>query len=197
LGLAAAAALIGRGRRISYRPILIGPSVSCEILGPPVGVRSNSDSAVFLLDQDLESTSYLHFRKLRSKGAIGGNNLKLEDPIGFDQMLSRRLDSDPELHLVSPFPHYVFQAKFGKGSRTPTDRMLSIIVAGERVYDSALSMIVATALRDAWLELLTNNALLRQLIHVLLRDRNYTRKVTRLSGLHFVPHQVFAGDRVL
>ena len=191
LGSAPAATLIGRGASTGFLPLMLLPCTSEQIVvpndsTPRVGVL---DCGEYLFINDDPSVPAFSFDALIRQGHVRESQVKVlhSEP---HETFSRLRQGTSETRAILFFPHYHFNCRLNNCTSIPDPRaernneQMVMFVHESFICDSKRAKYLDIAIRDAWLELRANAALLRRVVALMLGDPVYVRMIARSAGLY-------------
>ena len=140
----------------------------------------------FFPDQQFTSTAYV-FDELVRLGVLSKTRVKVHSA-GPEAVFGAMADK-ARINSLLWFPHFAFNAVYNKTRIVPLPKPLHLlknfVVGHEALFrDALLIRSLEVCIRDAWLTLVEQPAVLRRVIDLLFEDEDYWKLFSRSSGLH-------------
>lgn len=195
LGIAPAASLMAWTGKQEYAPLMLMPSMSHALIAPQNGEAGALAkwSGQMLLLREEPSTSLFYLEDLQRQALIKPSQFVTRH-VEPDEVASELAKGDNTQQAVLFFPFYSLNQLCNTchpaaNISDPLCIRESVLFAQARLLgDTELSRCVDIAIRDAWLELLSNALVRRRLINSLMSDSQYLRFLYRTSGMRFMRH---------
>ncbi|MBL7662480.1 hypothetical protein JNK13_06985 [bacterium] len=193
LGIGPTGTLLARDQGKTYRPLMLMPALSHRMLAPEEALnnkKENSAAQISYLKDD-PSTSSFYYDSLVSSGAVPGRKFKTfhMEP---DEAAKVLATGDPERRAILFFPHYALNQAYNRTvtldqENNPARLQESVLFVHQRIYeDQKLCQAIEIAIRNAWLTLSADHALLEELVQRLSSNDEFIRFLLRISGTQYM-----------
>jgi len=181
--------VLRRSRVLGFRPLLLMPPGSHRIVTSARNARTPElNSGVYCYMKDVPATVGLYFddlvdSKLIHKSKVGIRHANPEESF---QILN---SGNSEIRAVLAYPHYHFHVLAGHSELLPHNHAHlayrdAILFVHESLFaDSVAARALEILVRDAWLTLRDDPAVLRGVVQQMFDDEQSVKYLYRLSGL--------------
>lgn len=183
LGEAPAATFLGMGAP-GYHPLMFLPNVDHRVVSSNPG--SGNDTFMMMCDEP--STASFYFEDLKRSGELTHFGVEKVHKEPFEVFMDLKGTSEA-VKAVLFFPYYDANLKFNNcvisdcSSSVPTTKE-KVLFVHESIYrDSVRVRLLNVAIRNAWLELIENEALLGGMVGDLIKQPGFVKSLKRFTGI--------------
>ena len=200
VGVLPATPLFAVGKKSEYSLQMIMPKASNRVLASGGAQKSRTflaggKEAKYIFCSERPTSASFCFEELKREGVIHSRQVSVVhmEP---HEVLKALNSSDTSLRSILWFPHYHFNRILNDCNfveeTSGIDLSLETLLFAHSKFRSSSSrcLNLLVAIRDAWLELQSNPALVGELSLALLSDRDYQRYLTRITGLVFASNKL-------
>ena len=193
LGLAPAARLLSKRRRLGYRPFMLMPSMSQRLMKPvskssPRTPNTEVDNCKYLLIADRVSNGTFCLDDLLRRRLIRRNAISLESAESDEAFVALR-EGAQDTRAILFFPYYCVNGLLKTSEIVPAPAENSyhirtiMFLREEIAANKELAFALEVLLRHSWLKLMMHPKLVRQTAETLSEDTSYLESISRYGGL--------------
>lgn len=191
VSISCAAFMLREGRRIDYLPLMVMPRTTHRIItkSSPLRKQKPLTQGEYLFVTDGVTTSSLYMDDLLRNGHLKKRGIK-NTFVEQDEITHYFKSGTEDLRAIIWFPHYIFNKMFNNSQvfdvlRTDALNDGNILFLHKSVWaNHKLPYLIDIAIRDAWIALRTDRALISEMLEPYLNDASYLTFLARTSGLH-------------
>jgi hypothetical protein len=191
LGIAPAASVISSRRYADYKPVMFMPEVRNCIVAPKKRTKKrlslNNSHYVFMRERP--SAPLFYFEDLIRNDLIASRRVSTRhaEP---DEAISYLAEQDENTRAILFFPHFCINELYNNCVASPValtneiHNQFFLFAHGALLADQRKLRYLDIAIRDAWMELSTNDEALQQCVSAIWNDSEYLKLFARLAGMH-------------